>query len=61
VQAYIVRTDPSLTEDDIRRHCKKTLTNYKVPKAILFREDLPKSNVGKVIRKDLRAEALEHG
>jgi long-chain acyl-CoA synthetase len=61
VHAYVVRRDPSITEDDIRRHCKKTLTNYKVPKAIIFREDLPKSNVGKVIRKDLRAEALQHG
>ncbi len=61
VQAYVVRKDPSVTEDDIRRHCKITLTNYKVPKAVIFREDLPKSNVGKVIRKDLRAEALQHG
>jgi long-chain acyl-CoA synthetase len=61
VHAYVVRRDLSLTEDDIRRHCKKTLTNYKVPKVVVFRDDLPKSNVGKVIRKDLREEAVRHG
>jgi long-chain acyl-CoA synthetase len=59
VHAYVVRKDESVTEDDIKKHCKKVLTNYKVPKAVIFREDLPKSNVGKVIRKDLRAEALK--
>jgi long-chain acyl-CoA synthetase len=58
VNAYVVRKDASVTEEDIRRHCKRVLTNYKVPKFVHFRDDLPKSNVGKVIRKDLRAEAL---
>jgi long-chain acyl-CoA synthetase len=59
VHAYVVRKDDTVTEDEIRKHCKKVLTNYKVPRVVHFREDLPKSNVGKVIRKDLRAEALE--
>jgi long-chain acyl-CoA synthetase len=57
VHAYVVRKDPALTEDDVRQHCKKVLTNYKVPKVVIFRDDLPKSNVGKVIRKDLRPRA----
>jgi long-chain acyl-CoA synthetase len=57
VYAYVVRKDPALTEDDVRQHCKKVLTNYKVPKVVIFRDDLPKSNVGKVIRKDLRPQA----
>jgi long-chain acyl-CoA synthetase len=61
VTAYVVRKDDSVTEDDIKKHCKKVLTNYKVPKVVHFREDLPKSNVGKVIRKDLREEALRNG
>ena len=58
VRAYIVRRDPELTEADIRAHCKERLTGYKVPRQIEFREDLPKSNVGKILRRDLRAEAL---
>jgi long-chain acyl-CoA synthetase len=57
VYAYVVRKDPALTAEDIRQHCRKVLTNYKVPKAVFFRDDLPKSNVGKVIRKELREEA----
>jgi long-chain acyl-CoA synthetase len=61
VNAYIVRKDASLTEDEIRRHCKRVLTGYKVPRFIHFRDDLPKSNVGKVIRKDLREDALRSG
>jgi acyl-CoA synthetase (AMP-forming)/AMP-acid ligase II len=43
-------------EDDIRAHCKEHLTAYKVPRLVEFRDDLPKSNVGKILRKDLRAE-----
>ena len=58
VVAYIVRKDPSLTADSVRQHCKQSLTNYKVPKTVVFRDDLPKSPVGKVLRKDLRDEAL---
>ena len=58
VKAYVVKRDASLTEADIRAHCKSHLTAYKVPRRVEFRDDLPKSNVGKILRKDLRAEAL---
>ncbi|MEM9436621.1 MAG: AMP-binding protein [Pseudomonadota bacterium] len=58
VKAYIVRSDSGLTEQDVRGFCKEHLTNYKVPKRVEFRDELPKSNVGKILRKDLRAEEL---
>ena len=48
--------DPSLTAEAVRAYCKLHLTGYKVPKFVEFREDLPKSNVGKILRKDLRAD-----
>ena len=51
VRAFIVKKDPSLTEDEIINFCREKLTNYKVPKSISFREDLPKSNVGKILRR----------
>ena len=54
VKAVIVRSDESLTEQDIITHCRKELTSYKVPKHIEFREELPKSNVGKILRRELR-------
>lgn len=57
VLAFVVKKDPSLTEDAVRQHCKQSLTNYKVPRVVAFRDDLPKSNVGKVLRKDLRDDA----
>ncbi|MEO1454220.1 MAG: AMP-binding protein [Pseudomonadota bacterium] len=56
VKAFVVRRDDSLSEGDIRAHCKAHLTAYKVPRRVEFRDDLPKSNVGKILRKDLRAE-----
>ena len=58
VKAFVVKRDQSLTEADIRAHCKAHLTGYKVPKQVTFRSDLPKSNVGKILRKDLRAQEL---
>lgn len=58
VKAFITRTDESLTKDAVRAYCKEHLTNYKVPKLVEFREELPKSNVGKILRKDLRAEEM---
>ena len=58
VKAFIVLKDPSVTAEEIRSHCKATLTPYKVPKTVEFRTELPKSNVGKILRKDLRAEEL---
>ncbi|WP_208353127.1 AMP-binding protein [Pseudaestuariivita rosea] len=59
IKAFIVPHDTALTQDDIRAYCKEHLTNYKVPKTVEFRDDLPKSNVGKILRKDLRAEETE--
>ena len=56
VKAFIVVLDESLTADEIRAYCKTSLTGYKVPKQVEFRKELPKSNVGKILRKALRAE-----
>ncbi|NKX43564.1 AMP-binding protein [Roseicyclus persicicus] len=58
VKAYVVKSDPGLTAEALRSYCKEHLTGYKVPKRVEFRDELPKSNVGKILRKDLRAEAL---
>ena len=54
VKAFVVRTDPGLSQDSVRAYCKEHLTGYKVPKLVEFRDELPKSNVGKILRKDLR-------
>jgi long-chain acyl-CoA synthetase len=59
VVAFVTPKDDTLTEDAVRDHCKASLTGYKVPRIVLFRKDLPKSNVGKVLRKDLRDEAQQ--
>jgi len=56
VKAYIVRKDPTLTEKEVLDFCHQELTGYKIPKIIEFREDLPKTNVGKVSRLTLREE-----
>jgi long-chain acyl-CoA synthetase len=56
VKAFVVKKDPNLTADDIIKHCAKQLTNYKVPKQIEFRTELPKTNVGKILRRALRDE-----
>ncbi len=56
-KAFIVKSDPNLTAEMVRAYCKQHLTGYKVPKYVEFRDDLPKSNVGKILRKDLRAAA----
>jgi long-chain acyl-CoA synthetase len=58
VRAYVTRADPALTEDAVRAHCRTLLTDYKVPKQVEFRTDLPKSPIGKILRKDLRAQAV---
>ena len=58
VKAFVVLNDKSLSQDDIRAHCRDHLTAYKVPNRVEFRDELPKSNVGKILRKDLRAEEL---
>jgi long-chain acyl-CoA synthetase len=54
---FVVRRDPALTEEDVRRHCAENLTGYKRPKTIEFRKELPKTNVGKILRRALREEA----
>jgi long-chain acyl-CoA synthetase len=54
VALFVVRKDPALTEDDIVEHCRKSLTGYKVPKRVYFRDDLPKTNVGKILRRELK-------
>ncbi len=54
VKAFVVKNDPGLTEQDLISYCKKHLTAYKVPKLYEFRDELPKSNVGKVLRRMLR-------
>jgi long-chain acyl-CoA synthetase len=55
IKVYVVKNDPILTEEDVARFCRQNLTGYKVPKYIEFRDDLPKSNVGKILRRELRA------
>jgi len=56
VKAFIVRKDPSLTAEEVIKFCGTQLTAYKVPKQIEFRTDLPKTNVGKILRRELRDE-----
>lgn len=56
VALFVVRKDPSLTEREIIAHCRESLAAYKVPRHVYFRTDLPKSNVGKILRKALREE-----
>ncbi|HWU98797.1 MAG TPA: long-chain-fatty-acid--CoA ligase [Oxalicibacterium sp.] len=57
VKLFVVRRDPALTEDVLMAYCKEQFTGYKKPKLIEFRADLPKSNVGKILRRELRDEA----
>ncbi|MEI5638037.1 MULTISPECIES: long-chain-fatty-acid--CoA ligase FadD [unclassified Pseudoalteromonas] len=54
VKVFVVKKDPSLTEKDIIAHCRDNLTNYKVPKMVEFRDELPKTNVGKILRRKLK-------
>ncbi len=54
VKVFVVKKDPNLTEKDIIKHCHDNLTNYKVPKIVEFKDELPKSNVGKILRRELR-------
>jgi len=54
VKLFVVKKDASVTEDDIREHCATNLTGYKRPRLIEFRTELPKSNVGKILRRELR-------
>jgi len=54
VKVVIVRKDPNLTKEDIIAHCRSQLTGYKIPRQITFRDELPKSPIGKILRRDLR-------
>jgi len=54
VKLFIVRKDPNLTEADVKAHCAVGLTNYKRPKVVVFKDELPKTNVGKILRRELR-------
>jgi len=56
VKLFVVRKDPALTENDVLKYCREQLTNYKCPRDVEFRTDLPKSNVGKILRRELRDE-----
>ena len=56
VKAFVVKKDPNVTAEDIIKFCGTQLTNYKVPKQIEFRTGLPKTNVGKILRRELRDE-----
>jgi long-chain acyl-CoA synthetase len=54
VKIFVVKKDPALTEETIRAFCRENLTPYKCPKQIEFRDELPKTNVGKILRRELR-------
>jgi long-chain acyl-CoA synthetase len=54
VKVFVVRKDNAITEQDILDHCRENLTGYKCPKLVEFRDDLPKTNVGKILRRALR-------
>ena len=56
VALFVVKKDPALTKEDVVTFCKRELTGYKVPRAVYFRDELPKTNVGKILRRDLRDE-----
>ena len=54
IKIFVVKKDPTLTSEEVIKFCRENLTNYKIPRQVEFRNELPKSNVGKILRKDLR-------
>ena len=54
VKLFVVRKDPALTDTELMEYCRRQLTGYKRPKFIEFRDELPKSNIGKILRRALR-------
>ena len=61
VKIFVVKKEASLTEEALITFCRRHLTGYKVPKQVEFRTELPKSNVGKILRRELRDEARRAG
>ena len=59
VMAVVVKKDPNLTEEELIDFCREGLTNYKVPKHIIFADELPKTNVGKILRRELRDKYIK--
>lgn len=59
VKICVVKKDESLTKDELIAHCKRYLTGYKIPRIVEFRDELPKTNVGKILRRELREEAIK--
>lgn len=59
VKLYVIRKDPALDAETLIAHCRKQLTGYKVPRYIEFRDDLPRTNVGKILRRELKPAAQE--
>ncbi|MES2786747.1 MAG: AMP-binding protein [Pseudomonadota bacterium] len=55
IKVFVVKSEPTLSEEDVAKYCRQNLTGYKVPKYIEFRDDLPKTNVGKILRRELRS------
>jgi long-chain acyl-CoA synthetase len=56
IKVFVVKKDPSLTVEELLKYCHENLTNYKVPKHVEFRTELPKTNVGKILRRALREQ-----
>jgi len=54
VRLYCVKKEPAVTAEDVLKYCREHLTGYKVPREVIFRGELPKSNVGKILRRELR-------
>ena len=55
IKVFVVKNDPGMTEEQVMSFCRQNLTGYKIPKYIEFRDDLPKTNVGKILRRELRS------
>lgn len=58
IKVFVTKKDESLTREELRNHCRQHLTGYKIPRDIEFRDELPKSNIGKILRRVLRDEEL---
>jgi len=56
VKVFVVKKDPALTEQDVLTFCRDKLTGYKRPRQVVFRDELPKTNVGKILRRELRED-----